>query len=610
MSHLPPSRQTTLGILLGASAWPNSKTLQASHAFARSAHKVRDYFLHSGPFKMPIENWKELFDTELNSFNEIDKAISSFLHSRMTQMEQQGTPARDLIFYYIGHGMFASGYNQEYYLALRSTSESNLRASGIPFAALAETLKTHARYVRRVLILDCCFAAESYKYLQSAPDQAAHRQIFSALEEKSKGNGFPGKGTALLSSSGNKVPSLILPDESGTMFSEALIRTLMRGNANQQEKPYLSLDDLKGELINTLAKVSSGKAPIPHFDSPDQSEGDVASVRLFPNPQARNKRKQVRTSTPPSGSLPQKTREKWLRDGNSIRDPKRAAEALSTIEQAIRQYPNEAVAYYAKGYTLTDLGRPEEALVAIKQAIRLDPTVADFYKGMGNCHLDLKRYEEALVAYEQAILLKPNYVNAHYNRGLVFQVLQSYDKALLAYEQAIQYNPNYAEAYANKGNILEYFKRYEEALVAYEQAIRLNPNGARSFANKGYVLRQLKRYEEALVAYEQAIRLNPNDDTLVGGKGVALYNLGRYEEALASYNQAIRLDPSFIAYYGCKGETLYALKRYEEAITVYTQMIKLDPKEAAIYEWMGHALKALNRIDEANYAYQKARELG
>lgn len=564
MSNLPPSRQTTLGILLGASAWPNSKTLQASHAFARSAHKVRDYFLHSGPFKLPIENWKELFDTELNSFNEIDKAISSFLHSRMTQMEEQGTPARDLIFYYIGHGMFASGYNQEYYLAIRSTSESNLRASGIPFAALAETLKTHARHVRRILILDCCFAAESYKYLQSAPDQAAHRQVFSALEEKSKGNGFPSKGTALLSSSGNKVPSLTLPDESGTMFSEALIRTLMRGNVNQQEKPYLSLYDLKGELINTLAKVSNGKAPLPHFDSPDQSEGDVASVRLFPNPQARNKRRQVETSTPLSRSLAQKTRKKWLRDGNIIRDPKRAMEALPTIELAIRQYPNEAVAYYAKGYTLRDLGRLEEALKAVKQAIRLDPTVADFYKEMGNCYLDFKKYGEAVSAYEQALQLDSTNGDAHNSKGAALFNLERYEEALAAYEQALRLDPNFAFAYYNKGNALYALERYEEALAAHEQALRLDPAYAPGHNSKGNALGVLKYYEEALAAYEQALRLDLTYAPAYNGKGNALYYLKRYEEALAAYERAIQLDPKNTLYLNNKSDCLREFGRLND----------------------------------------------
>ncbi len=288
MSGLPPSPQTTLGILLGASEW-QSPTLQDSRAFARSAHKVRDYFLHSGPFKMPPENWKDLFDTSLGSFNEIDQEIGDFLGKRQAAMEQMGTPARDLIVYYIGHGAFAFGSEQEYLLTIRRTRDENLRASSIPFPALAETLKTKARQLRRILILDCCFAGAALKYMQSAGEQVAFLKAISALEMKSKsiGRGLPQKGTTLICSSSHDEASLFFPDGRGTMFSEALIRTLLRGNAGQPEKSYLSVDDLKGEIIDTVAKVSQGKGPLPNFHSPDQSEGDVASVRLFPNPRAK-----------------------------------------------------------------------------------------------------------------------------------------------------------------------------------------------------------------------------------------------------------------------------------------------------------------------------------
>jgi hypothetical protein len=56
MVDMRPSPQTTLGILLGASKWPHS-SLQDSLAFAKSAQKVRDYFLHSGRFGIRQENW-------------------------------------------------------------------------------------------------------------------------------------------------------------------------------------------------------------------------------------------------------------------------------------------------------------------------------------------------------------------------------------------------------------------------------------------------------------------------------------------------------------------------------------------------------------------------
>ncbi len=114
---------------------------------------------------MPQENWKDLFDTSLGGFNEIDQEIGDFLYDRLAVMEQMGTPARDLIVYYISHGAFAFDQDQAYHLAIRRTCDENLRASAIPFAALSDTLKSKARRLRRFIILDCCLAAASVKTL-------------------------------------------------------------------------------------------------------------------------------------------------------------------------------------------------------------------------------------------------------------------------------------------------------------------------------------------------------------------------------------------------------------------------------------------------------------
>jgi WD40 repeat protein len=184
--------------------------------------------------------------------------------------------------------MFAPGYDQAYHLAIRCTRDDSLRFSAIAMAALAETLKARARHLRRMVILDCCFAAESFKYMQAAPDQVALRQTTSAFEEKSKRSGFPSRGTALLGSSGHKEPSLILRNESGTMFSEALIHALTSGNTRQPDATHLSLYELKTLAEDALENLGEGSAPRPFLSSPDQSDGDVAAIPFFPNGAAKS----------------------------------------------------------------------------------------------------------------------------------------------------------------------------------------------------------------------------------------------------------------------------------------------------------------------------------
>ncbi len=85
-----------------------------------------------------------------------------------------------------------------------------------------------------------------------------------------------------------KSPSLLLPDESCTMFSHALLDVLRNGDLHRPAQ--LSLRDLKELAEDRLAALPEKNAPRPGLHSPDQSEGAVADVPFFPNPSAREER--------------------------------------------------------------------------------------------------------------------------------------------------------------------------------------------------------------------------------------------------------------------------------------------------------------------------------
>lgn len=284
MEILPPSSQTTLLLLLGASAWPFSPEFQSSEAFANAAQRIKAYFLHPGPFRLPEENLLDLFDSN-DSPDELDVEMRQFLEQRMAAMTASGQAARDILVYFVGHGGFV-GRDADFYLAIRRTRMDNPRASGVPINSLADTLMEKARHLRRINILDCCFAAAAFSAFQSEPAQVALEKTREAFAVKGKGTGFPGKGTVLLCSSNHTSPSLLLPDGSSTMFTKALVDVLMQGAIPQHE--YLSLRQVAGLAAQALMAIRD--APRPIVLSPDQSEGDIADIPFFPNPRAEGER--------------------------------------------------------------------------------------------------------------------------------------------------------------------------------------------------------------------------------------------------------------------------------------------------------------------------------
>ncbi len=66
-----------------------------------------------------------------------------------------------------------------------------------------------------------------------------------------------------------------------------------------------------------------------------------------------------------------KTKQEWLDEGVALYKLNRYEEALVAYEQAIRFYPNFALAYYNKGIALDNLRRTKEAQQCYEKARQL-----------------------------------------------------------------------------------------------------------------------------------------------------------------------------------------------------------------------------------------------
>lgn len=255
--------QSTLVVLLGASAWPHYPGLSDLPAARYWATRLRTYFLDTAGFALPSENLLDLFDDEANAIDLLQQ-IEDFLQERLAN----SAAMRDLIVYYAGHGNFAKGdvrREATYYLALRSTKGYPVEAAtGLVVGQLAGALRAWARQLRRYLILDACFAAAAAEDWQAAESDIVQRQAHASSLET---------GTALLCAAG--------PDQGAkdVAFSGGLLAALTNGTRSAERR--LSLREL-GDLIWDQIRGQED-ATRPQVHSPGQAEGDIAAVRLFPN---------------------------------------------------------------------------------------------------------------------------------------------------------------------------------------------------------------------------------------------------------------------------------------------------------------------------------------
>ncbi len=271
---------TTLVVLLGASAWPDSPDLVESGAYVFAKHGFKSYLRDSRGFGLPEENILDLFDKDMSAADQLD-ALRFFLKERREALLATGQAVRDVLIYFVGHGGFADDASYEFCLLPRRAVDSSLKTTGLRVDELAEVLQKEVSFTRRYLVLDCCFAGAAYRYFQGATDDTAKGKTRAAFRR------FPAHGSALLYSSNQDTPSLRFRDGSNTAFSYALVEALRYGD-HDHNRP-LSFRNLTLLIQDELHMLQEEKrvenVPFPAVISLDQTDGgDVADIPFFPNP--------------------------------------------------------------------------------------------------------------------------------------------------------------------------------------------------------------------------------------------------------------------------------------------------------------------------------------
>ncbi|MDD3564681.1 MAG: S-layer protein domain-containing protein [Methanothrix sp.] len=141
-------------------------------------------------------------------------------------------------------------------------------------------------------------------------------------------------------------------------------------------------------------------------------------------------------------------------------------------------YPEDAAAWFSKGYALDEQGKYVEAIKAYDEATNLDPDYAAAWFSKGYALIERGNYTEAIQVYDEFIRLDPKDAAGWNNKGAALAGLGKYDEAIQVYDEAIRLDTEFALAWNNKGYALYNQGKYDEAIQAYDEAIRLDPKYA------------------------------------------------------------------------------------------------------------------------------------
>ena len=217
--------------------------------------------------------------------------------------------------------------------------------------------------------------------------------------------------------------------------------------------------------------------------------------------------------------------------------------------------------------------QPAEAIASLQHAVRLQPSNAALQHDLGYLCQQAGRFAEAAAAFDAALAANPGFALAALRLGTVRQALGQTEAALAAYRRAMALPPAVVEAGFRAAALLETLGRRTDAIATFRQAAAAAPDSSLGRLCSARALLADDRDAEAEAILRTLLAAEPGHAAANDLLGLILADSGRFEQARACYERAVAAAPLLAGSY-------YDLVRCR----------RIPPSESALYPRIRAAL--------------------
>jgi tetratricopeptide (TPR) repeat protein/tRNA A-37 threonylcarbamoyl transferase component Bud32 len=304
-------------------------------------------------------------------------------------------------------------------------------------------------------------------------------------------------------------------------------------------------------------------------------------------------------------------------------------QAVSFLQQAQCQFPEDLWLNVALGEMCLRYGRREEAMRCYQAALALRPrnpylscSLAIMFEGLAFEHQTWERrgqgmphfaskveYSKAEALYTRAIELKPDFDFAISRRAYRYLQLKEWDKAIADCTRAVELRPETWVDWSNRGIAYGESGQWDKAVADHTKVIELNGKSHDGWNRRGFAYFNLQQWDKALPDYSKLIELFPKDPSAWYNRGLTYEGLRQWDKALADFTRAIELSPRYAQAWSARGWAAGKSGQWDQAIADCTRAIELDPKWGYAWRYRGEAYTMLKQGDKALADFTKAIEL-
>jgi tetratricopeptide (TPR) repeat protein len=288
-----------------------------------------------------------------------------------------------------------------------------------------------------------------------------------------------------------------------------------------------------------------------------------------------------------------------LRQGNG-------AGAVDSLQQALKEDPNNAVAHYHLGLAFDLQHNDAQAESELREAVGMRPDLTDAQRALANLELQRGEVDALAQTAQQIIQSAPNAPDGYLLRALAEMNRQKFAEAEQDMRKAAEVAPGNPAPYVQMGNLHQLQKQYAEAIKFYQHALDLDANSTEGLQGLMNTYIAQKQLDLAVAAAKSQIAKSSSNSGFYDLLGTALFQKKDFSGADAAFRKAIDLDKNNSDALLKLAQTQAHEGSVSQALATYQQSIKDHPREISFYILAGMMYESQRNWDEAKILYQEA----
>jgi Tfp pilus assembly protein PilF len=215
--------------------------------------------------------------------------------------------------------------------------------------------------------------------------------------------------------------------------------------------------------------------------------------------------------------------------------------ALSVLEQALQDEPDDSQLLTLSGLCLQRLGRASEGVTQLAKASEQAPADAEIQYLLASAQLDLGQTDPARHSIDRCLKADPNHLRARTLLGHIELRRQHPQAAANCFQAALRIDPDYPLALTGLAMALLGTGQPELARSNAERAASLDPNNAMTQIALARSYQALGHDNFAEQCLRNAASLHPRSGQIWGSLGALLGKTGQHREAIDAFKRALRL---------------------------------------------------------------------